>query len=837
MIKAVKHIVFLLFTVFLFEIYSSQAYATTLPPCPAGKATATEDCICVYEETKATCKRGQYCSHVSPPSESFDPPYAECFNVEEKGGGGYGFKRTEEETAANAEIDAKIRAELENSQCKVTDYYQDWQGSTNCMFCDVFAVFFNAATSVAGTANDSFSKSVIPLIAVGFALWLAFTVLAFISSIETKDGRDLIVAIINQSFVVVIAVLILSGNQGAKELYSWTLEPIVNTGMKIAMGTISDIADQYNETKDKNIDNNIVINSSGNTLCSHWAGLKDKDGSTTDDNNKIIKRQGGIPASIGINIVCTIDTLQQRIAKVTALGSSSLCWSWKEKWFIIPKWSYFITGILLWTASLLMMLVYPFLMLDTVIQLGIAGALLPIAIFLFCFKLTRGYCKKVWDAFLNAMFNFIFLSIIVLLLATALESVITDSISGGTEKAEAINKLFAGDGSSKDLLKHLGWAGVSSLKIIFVMLMTWAILPSVGDYASDFAGALAPGGIGSKVGGTLGSAAKNTIASTTKPLRMGMSKGAKAVGKEAWGHVSGAARGAARVVSQGIRSQYYKANASIRSSGSVKHNGDGTTTHTYKNIWGTTKSVTTGGKDGPRFEQHRKTLFTGRDKVTVETVNGKITQWHKNGALVKDKFEAKGRIGKALINSENGTINQEAMDEIIRQQGGDAAAIAAVIRGITNKQMDKLNSTWRKAREKITSRNVIPIMRGGKNVGYEVLETYANGSKRQYSVEFADNGRSMLKVQHINKSGRVMTLATDGVVNKKTVCKLDKDGKIKVKKSHSYIGLSKYYKKSSESEINKANSLFSNDELSMAYEKQKTWNSKKKANYNMHEFS
>lgn len=94
---------------------------------------------------------------------------------------------------------------------------------------------------------------------------------------------------------------------------------------------------------------------------------------------------------------------------------------------LFPHLGYLIVGLVLWIAAILLLIIYPFLLIDSVLQLTVATALLPAAIGAYAFKSTQKYVGKVWDTFLNCMFNFIFLSLIIFILTNGLMDVFIKS--------------------------------------------------------------------------------------------------------------------------------------------------------------------------------------------------------------------------------------------------------------------------------------------------------------------------------------------------------------------------------------------------------------------------
>ena len=123
--------------------------------------------------------------------------------------------------------------------------------------------------------------------------------------------------------------------------------------------------------------------------------------------------EGGLPVSMGQSIVCTIDAIQNKILDIMAVGSAALCagfylYSWGGI-VIFPHLGFVITGLLLWISALLMLIIYPWLLIDCVLQMCIASIMMPVAVGAYAFKYTRKmFVAKVWGTFLEAMFMFIF---------------------------------------------------------------------------------------------------------------------------------------------------------------------------------------------------------------------------------------------------------------------------------------------------------------------------------------------------------------------------------------------------------------------------------------------
>lgn len=114
---------------------------------------------------------------------------------------------------------------------------------------------------------------------------------------------------------------------------------------------------------------------------------------------------------------------------------------------------------------------------------------------------------KVWDTFLNCMFNFIFLSLIIFILTNGLMDVLSKA---GVESGGAMSDVGTRSGY-KVILSNLAWWGTTFLKLVFYMILGWAVLGEANSFAGSFAKSIGVKDIGSKVGGLAASTA-NTAA-------------------------------------------------------------------------------------------------------------------------------------------------------------------------------------------------------------------------------------------------------------------------------------------------------------------------------------
>ena len=344
-----------------------------------------------------------------------------------------------------------------------------------CLFCNLFRAAFLTASNIAQASFEALAPWVAIVVSVAFAVWMAVQVLAHVSALESKDAPTLLKSLLNQTFVFLIVFIFLKSD--SNYFLKMALEPIFNTGFKLAqlvMQSSVQCTDTYNITTDLN--------------------------------------EGGLPASMGISILCTIEAIQDRILDVMVAGSSAICVAIFIEHFSIlnlPHPGYLLSGIGMWLSGLVLLVIFPFLMLDAVIQLAVACALLPAAIGAYTFKATRSYVTKVWETFLSSMFHFIFLTIIMMILITAIENSVGEALGA----LDNINN----EGIWKQALLELSWTGVLFLQLVFVILLGWAVLGQIAQFAHRFASSVSSTNIGTTIGTLAASGAKNATTRIASP--------------------------------------------------------------------------------------------------------------------------------------------------------------------------------------------------------------------------------------------------------------------------------------------------------------------------------
>ena len=632
--------------------------------------------------------------------------------------------------------DSDVRYEVDK-ECNISSYRDSFQ---TCIFCDIFEVLFNTASVVAKKSYNALADGVITLVCVGFALWLALTVMQFISSMEQKNPSILVKTILNKAFVVLIVVMIL--RLDSVEFFRLALEPLFNTGFKLAQ---------------------LVMEGADGSKCSGGYNiLLPQDG-------------GGLPSSMGVSIVCTIETIQDKLLDIMALGSTSICIAvHKEAYFgipIFPHLGYLIVGVCLWLAAIMLMVIYPFLLIDSVLQLCVSTALLPAAIGAYAFKATQKYVGKVWDVFLNCMFNFVFLALIMFILTSGLDTILTDVGVTGNSALKG-----AGDSSSYTvILKDLAWWGTNFLKLVFYMVLGWAVLGEANTFAGSFAKGAGIKGIGANVGGLAASTATKIGVGTLGAAWDASEKVGDAIkerGKEAFNtHIKAPYQ--AMVANRRAEK--------IENSDKATIDANGNKSLQHRTWYGRKVTDTLQvNPDGSKNVVRTKNSLLGSKASSVE--NDKFIQtkkiYDKDGNIIKEETRMNTAAGKSLLNRD-GTRNEVAIHAIkngssMSQDDIDKALMQQMLSermgGVAGADMNR----------EFKSRS---MERSLDDKGREVIRVKQLNTDGSTSIFQMTKGekRDMLSYTRIAKNGKAESYSSDGIINKKSSFKLDKDGKIDAK--------------------------------------------------------
>ena len=391
-----------------------------------------------------------------------------------------------------------------------------------CFFCPLFTVVYKVAGDITGISFKALAPAFAITIALGLAIWIAVQTLNHVSSLTKQDAPKFLTGLIKQSYKFLIAFCLL---QFSSQIFEYGVVPVLKAGL--------DFGDALLDEKYTAIKTDI--------------GLSDLN-KMEEVNPGILKRISTLTntdyynGDLYLKLDNFVVALQRNIAFMQGVGSSLICIGTNALMFkgneVSFKHGFVLTiqGVLLAGFGFLFAIAFAFYLLDAVVQMGIAGALMPFLIACWPFKLTAKYANTGWSMILNSAFVFAFtglvLSVSLNLIDAALNFVATEA---QTEVSESSGNI-GGDGSvvnvgglykiaqainsqnEEQLVTLTDMSTVGFLILVFCCIFGFKFLGRAGDMAGKFAsGALKP--IAPSIGTMAGSAAKSFALKATQSTR------------------------------------------------------------------------------------------------------------------------------------------------------------------------------------------------------------------------------------------------------------------------------------------------------------------------------
>lgn len=358
----------------------------------------------------------------------------------------------------------------------------------SCLFCPLFRVIFNAANDVATASAAKLSTTMAQILLLGFAIYVAFSVLKLVSSFTKQDGPKFVTELLGQAFKVFFAYILLIK---IDYVYAYIISPVLSAGLEFGSSLLFEKGNTY-----------ATLKSCGDITVS-----------------------GGImPASLGDKIMCFIKAVQAELSVPQTIASSLMCVARNTaatEVLSVKFWDFgmMFQGALIYCFSWLISLAFAFYLIDATVRLGIVGALMPFLIACWPLKATSSYTNKGWEMFMNSFFTFVMLGLVV----SVNVQLIGQGLTGGKGGFSAIEDALNGDKVQvlQELL-DIGFGG-------FLVLIACCLFGfKLCGQAEQLAGKMAAGGFADNGAKICGLAASGAKAVTLGAGKLGMKAAAYA---------------------------------------------------------------------------------------------------------------------------------------------------------------------------------------------------------------------------------------------------------------------------------------------------------------------
>jgi len=375
----------------------------------------------------------------------------------------------------------------------------------DCLFCPLFSALYDAVRTMATEAFNVTKDPIRNVILYGFAIYIAFGVLKLVSSITKQDAPKYISGLLVDTCKFLVAFLLL---QNADTIYYYLINPLLSTALDFGGSMLFTSGEAISVCKTSS------------------AGLSGSSG--------VI-----LPDSLYVSLDCFIRGVQSEIAFAQAAGSSVMCVGMNEASGAFGIWDFSMvfSGLAIYLCALLLSLAFGFYLIDSVVMLGVLGALMTFFIACWPFKMSSGYTGKGFNMFMNVFFTFIFMGIVVSINTQLIKAALA---AGGLENLE----VLLTENNIKDTKQILDITGAGFLIVLCCCFFGFKFTAKSASLASSMAGG---GGIdiGAKLGTLLTSGAVNSA------KRVGQSAVMPTVNK-AWQGVKDAGNKALEVTGDAI---------------------------------------------------------------------------------------------------------------------------------------------------------------------------------------------------------------------------------------------------------------------------------------------
>lgn len=386
---------------------------------------------------------------------------------------------------------------------------------SKCFFCPMAAAVFDAANSVTSLSFKKLGEAFRKLIVVAFALWLAFASLQIVFTYIKQDGNKYLSSILVQGGKFLFAYFLLANSY---DLFAYFVSPILKTGISMALHIGATNVSPINYVPSA-IESDQYYNA-GNLYGEIELFLAG------------VQAQLSVMQGIGTTLFCVGF---HQITMITGISDVFGFWSSFKIGIQI-----LLLGAILFVFAILLTVSFGFYFLDALIQLAILGAMMPLMIAGWPFKITSSYANTGKEMLLNVFFTIFFIGFVISveinLIDKALEEINRASIYEATTTYDDDgNVVKEGDASNRsgglgglfnainnqngDQIRDIASIGFSGfLILIFACFFGFQFVSNVPKLADKLAEG-ANTGVAVNAGTTMASAAKGAANVATKPFR------------------------------------------------------------------------------------------------------------------------------------------------------------------------------------------------------------------------------------------------------------------------------------------------------------------------------
>ncbi len=276
-----------------------------------------------------------------------------------------------------------------------------------CLSCEILELMYNAVSKNVMDLHAVFTGAAMPIMMVGFSIWLALRLLKFVSSVTETNAGEVWNEIVRKAFLCLLCGMLASSSGALLMLLNMIIFPIYHAFMELGIDLLNNSIQASKEQPQ-----NITV--FGTQLLIE--GVK----FNCEIDGELKATEAGFPDSLRDAMSCMIRALSAYLS----IGGEIATKVMGHKGFMGK-----VLGAVLFVFFWVVKLGFSFYLVDMIFQMGIIILLLPFYVLSYAFGPTQKWAKKGFSHILASSAFLMCFSVIVALVLMAMISLVKENPS------------------------------------------------------------------------------------------------------------------------------------------------------------------------------------------------------------------------------------------------------------------------------------------------------------------------------------------------------------------------------------------------------------------------
>lgn len=335
-----------------------------------------------------------------------------------------------------------------------------------CWYCPAFEAVLRVMNSLASNVAKELAEPIIPLMAAGLLVVLAFKVGRMLATAAVMDAPTFIDDLTKTMGRALVATVFL---MNFMQIFYWILTPVFDAALTLSQSILDSVI-----SGDKGMAITKAAQNAGTvtTKCAYDALLREED----------FRADSAFPLANAKTLICWVEMVSNSMGVGMALGLTFMKLAFVHKILaIFPNIALLISGAVIMGVFFVAFLSFPFKLIDGLVKLAFIIALTPVWVVLWVFPITASYTKRAWDGFISVCFLFVSLSVLI-----AVMLIMFDQIIPAGTRDDIFQKLI--QDKPFEAVKLIDFKGRDLFVVLAIGFIGKAILNLAEPLANSFTG-------------------------------------------------------------------------------------------------------------------------------------------------------------------------------------------------------------------------------------------------------------------------------------------------------------------------------------------------------------